>query len=115
MVIFLGLGTVAHILGGDSNRPLALNPYVAFCSLMEGSPSPDKEATLDRMCSSILTELRQLEDVDLERFAIYYIGGTEADEGMSLPRSYHQYRLANPPVAHEESKHHLATRMAADS
>ena len=115
VVIFLGLRAVAHILGGDSNRPLALNPYVAFCSLMGGSPSPDKGATLDRMCSSMLAELRQLEDVDLERFAIYYMGGMEADGGMSLPRSYCQYRLANPPVAHEEAKRHLATRVATDS
>ena len=63
----------------------------------------------------MLAELRQLEDVDLERFAIYYMGGMEADGGMSLPRSYCQYRLANPPVAHEEAKRHLATRVATDS
>ena len=113
--ICLGLRTVAHILGGDSNRPLALNPYIAFCSLIRGSPSPNKGATLDRMCSSMLAELRQLENVDLERFAIYKMGGTEADGGMSLPRSDCQYRLANPPVAHEEARRHLTTRMAADS
>ena len=63
----------------------------------------------------MLAELRQLEDVDLEQFAIYYMGGTEVDGGMSLPRSYCQYRLANSPIAHEEARRHLATRMAADS
>ena len=75
-------------MGGDSNRPLALNLYVAFCSLIGGLLLPDKGAILDRIYSSILTKLRQLEDVDLERFAIYYIGGIEVDGGMSLPRSY---------------------------
>ena len=115
VVIFLGLRAVAHILGSDSNRPLALDPYVAFCSLMGDSRSLDKEATLDRMCSSMLAELRQLEDVDLERFAIYYMGRTEADTGISLSRCYCQYRLANPPVAHEEARRHLATRMAVES
>ena len=115
VVIFLGLRAVAHILGSDSNRPLALDPYVVFCSLMGDSQSLDKEAKLDRMCSSMLAELRQLEDVDLERFAIYYMGGTEADTGISLSRCYCQYRLANPPVAHEEARRHLATRMAVES
>jgi len=115
VLIFLGLRTSAHILGGDSDRLLALNPYVAFCSLMGGSPSSDKEAILDSMCSSMLAELRQFEDGDLERLAIYYMGGTKVDVGMSLQRSYCQYRLANPPVAHEETSRHLATRMVADS
>lgn len=115
VVIFLGLRTVAHILDGDSNQPLALNPYVAFCSLLEGSPSLDKAVTLDRMCSSMLAELRQLGDVDLEQFAICFMGGTEADGGTSLLRSYCEYLLANPPVAHEEVTRHLAAKMIVDS
>ena len=63
-VISLGLGNVAYVLGGSSDRPLAPNPYVVFCSFMEGSPSPGEEATLDRMCSSMLAELRQFENVE---------------------------------------------------
>ena len=82
---------------------------------MGGSSLSEKDATLDRMYFSMLTELRQLEDVDLERFVIYYMGGMEADGGISLPRSYCQYRLTNPPVAHEEAKRHLATRVATNS
>lgn len=82
---------------------------------MGHSPLLDKETTLDRICSSIFAELRQLEDVNLERFAIYYMGGTEADTGIPLSRSYCQYLLANPSVAHEEARRHLATRMAVES
>lgn len=67
------------------------------------------------MCSSMLAELRQLRDVDLEQFAIYYMGGAVADVGMSLPRSDCQSRLADPPVRHEERRRRIATRMAADS
>ena len=66
VVIFLGLRTVAHILGGDSKRWLALNPYVAFYGLIRHSPSFDKD---DSIYSSKLTKLRQLEDVKLERKA----------------------------------------------
>ena len=115
VLIFLGLRISAHILAGDSDRPLALNPYVAFCSLIGGSPSPNKEATLDSMCSSMLAELQQFGDGVLERFAMDNMGGTRVDVGMSLQRSYCQYRLANPPVNHEETSRHLASRMVADS
>lgn len=102
-------------MSGDFNRPLALNPYIAFCSLMGPSPLLDKETTLDRICSSIFAELRQLEDINLERFAIYYIGGIEIDIGIPLSRSYCQYLLANPSVAHKEARRRLATRPAVKS
>ena len=63
VVIFLGLRTVAHILGGDSKRWLALKTYAAFYGLITHSPSFDKD---DSICSVKLTKLRQLEDVKLE-------------------------------------------------
>ncbi len=115
MIIFLGLKTVAHILDGDSNRSLALNSYIVFYSLIKSLSSSDKGATLDRICFNILAKLRQLEDINLERFVIYYIDGTKTDEGISLPRSYYQCRLANSSVTYEKSKYYLVIRMAANS
>lgn len=115
VVILLGLRTIAHMLGGDSDQPPALDPYVAFCSLLDGSPSPDKAVTLDRMCSNMLAELRQLRDLNLEQFAMGFIGEMESDGGTLLLRSYCEYLLANPPVAHEEATRHLAARMIEDS
>lgn len=63
----------------------------------------------------MLAELRQLKDIDLKRFAIYYIGGTEVDTGILLSRSYYQYRLANPPIAYKEARRYLTTRIAVES
>lgn len=82
---------------------------------MDGSPSPDKGLILDSMCLGMVAELRQLELGDLEQFATRHMDGTKADVGMSLPRVYNEYRLANPPVNHEGTVRDLAMRMAAAS
>lgn len=81
VVFVLGLRTSVHILEAASERPPALDLYVAFCNLMATSPSPDNKATLDGICLGMVAELRQLELVDLEQFAISHMDGIKQTWG----------------------------------